>query len=169
MALELLTLFQTEKLLAIEPNWVEQDSEGLMVLCPIEVDGVTIEGFQFRATARKRLPDEMLVFQIEYHPPAERGGPLARIEWKPLSSHNNKGNGPPKWRNQMIRGCHYHRFDLNLKYAPKALRQGANLPIAVPLDDSPENFYGLLDLVKKEFRINNIEWLAVPPWEPSLI
>jgi hypothetical protein len=168
MALDLPALFQSEKLLAIEPNWAEQDSEGLMVICPIEVEGVAIEGFQFRATAKKRLPDEMLTFQVEYHPPGEPGGPLARIEWRPLSSHNNKGKGPPKWRNKMIIGCHHHRFDLNLKYAPKVLGRG-NLPIAVPLDASPTSFFEVLDLVKKEFRINNIEWLGVPPWEPSLL
>jgi hypothetical protein len=168
MTVELPALFQCEKAIAVAPDWVARDSEALTVVTPLEIDGVVIEGLQFRATARKRLPEEMVTFQLEYHPPNEIGGPLCRIEWKPLSGHNNKGRGPKDWQNKIITGCHHHAFDLNLKYAEKELRRGI-LPIAIPLVDSPGNFGKLLDLVKKEFRINNIEWLEVPPWEPTLV
>jgi hypothetical protein len=65
-------------------------------------------------------------------------------------------------------GCHHHSFDLNLRYAENELRKGL-LPIAIRLEDSPKDFNSLLGFVKKEFRINNIEWLEVPPWEPILL
>jgi hypothetical protein len=168
MALDLSTLVESEKTLPFQPDWAERDSEGLVIVCPLEIAGVTIEGLQFHATAKKRLPDEMVTFQIEYHPPGELGGPLCRLEWRPLSNHNNKGRGPVEWQNRLIVGCHHHRFDLNLEYAEKELRQG-NLPIAVPLASSPSTFDGLLVLVKKEFRVNNIELVEVPPWEPTLV
>jgi hypothetical protein len=161
-------LHHSDKLIGVQPDWVERDSEDLVIVSPLEIDGVIIEGFLFRATAKKRLPEEMLAFQPEYHPAGEIGGPLCRIEWRPLSVHNNKGRGPREWQHRLIIGCHYHRFDVNLRYAEKDLGRG-KLPIAVPLDDSPTSFDMLLALVKKEFRINNIEWIEPPPWEPTLV
>jgi hypothetical protein len=134
----------------------------------LQIDDVVVEGLQFRAVARKQLPDEMITFQLEYHPHGEIGGPLCRIEWRPLSGHNNKGRGPKEWQNKVIVGCHHHSFDLNFRYAQDELRKGT-LPIAIPLEDSPKDFNLLLGFVKKEFRINNIEWLEVPPWEPILL
>lgn len=168
MTLDLETLFRAEKLIGVQPDWVERDSEGLVIVTPLVIDEVTIEGFQFRATAKKRLPDEMLTFQLEYHPPTEAGGPLSRIEWRPLSGHNNKGRGPKEWQNKTILGCHHHAFELNLKYAEKELRRGL-LPIALPLEASPSKLDELLALVKREFRISNVDWIEPPPWEPTLV
>ncbi len=150
MSLELPALFGSDKLLAITPGWVELNSECLQIVCPLVIGSVAVEGLQFRATARKRLPDEMVTCQVELHPGNKLGGPLCRVEWRPLSSHNNKARGPAEWQNRIITGCHHHRFDLNMIYAEKEMREGGNLPIAVPLEDSPENFDALLVLVKKE-------------------
>jgi hypothetical protein len=169
MALDLKTIFEAEKTLAIQPSWVARDSEGLEVICPLAIDDVVIEGLQFRATAKKRLPDEVVTMQVEYHPADEPGGPLARIEWRPLSTHNNKGRGPKEWQHRLITACHYHRFDLNLEFAERQLRRGGNLPVAVPLDKSPANYGDLIVFVKKEFRIVNVELVAEPPWEPTLV
>ena len=169
MAIDLETLFSSEKMLAAEPVWGERDGELLEVFCPLEIDGIVIEGLNFRAVARKRLPDELVTVQLEYHPPNERGGPLARIEWKPLRGHNNRGRGPKEFQNRLISGCHCHPFDLNWKYARKELTEAGNLPIAVPLTRSPRNFDALLEFVKEDFRITNIEWIEVPPWEPTLV
>jgi hypothetical protein len=156
-------------MLAIEPTWAARDGEALEILCPLEIDGTVVEGLYFRARARKLMPDGVVTLQLEYHPANERGGPLSRIEWRPLRSHNKKGRGPKAFQNRLIEGCHYHPFELNLKHAPNELRQNGNLPIAVPLVDSPKNFDGVLRIVKEEFRITNIEWVEVPPWEPILV
>jgi hypothetical protein len=168
MALDLKTIFDAQKTLAIRASWVERDSLGLDLVCPLEMDGVVVEGLQFRACAHKRLPDERVRIQLEYHPATEPGGPLARIEWRPISTHNNKARGPKEWQNRLISGCHYHRFDLNFEYAEIQVRRG-NLPIAVPLNDSPANFRDLIEFVKKEFRISNLELVVEPPWEPTLV
>ncbi len=169
MAINLETLFNAQKALAVQPQWVERDSAALEVVCPLDIDGVVIEGLQFRATAKKRLPDELVTMQVEYHPAAEPGGPLARVEWRPISTHNNKGRGPVVWQNRIISGSHYHPFDLNLQYAENHLRRGGNLPIAIPLNGSPANFRELIEFVKKEFRIFNLELVVEPPWEPTLV
>jgi hypothetical protein len=86
MAHDLKELSNATKRLTIIPGWAEIDSEFLQIVAPIEIEGVTIEGLQFRACARKRLPDEMITCQVEYHPNGEAGGPLARLEWRPIKS-----------------------------------------------------------------------------------
>lgn len=168
MARDLTALFSSEKMLAIAPIWTQRDSDLLEIVCPLQIDSTVIEGLLFRMTARKTLPDEMITAQIELHSPNDIDGPLARIEWRPLSSHNNKCLGPRELRNRLIEGCHCHPFGLNFKYAEQELRR-SRLPIAVPIENSPTNFDTLLGFVKKEFRISNIEWIEVPPWEPRLV
>jgi hypothetical protein len=166
MARDIEKLFRSDKMLAIAPGW---NSRGdlLEVVCPLEIDATVVEGLQFRLTARKAMQDEMVTAQVEYHPSDEVGGPLARIEWRPLSGHNNRGRGPKAWQNRIIEGCHHHSFDLNQRYALKDLNRGS-LPIALPLEASPKDFNSLLLFVHKEFRITNIQWVEVPPWEPAL-
>jgi hypothetical protein len=168
MASDLVTLFQAEKVIAAAPDWVDRGAEELSVVVPLMVRDVVVEGLLFRAIARTHMPDEMVTFQVEYHPPMKVGGPLCRIEWRPLSGHNNKGLGPKEWRHKNITGCHHHSFDLNHRYAPNEMLKGV-LPIALPLEVSPVNFSALLDFAKKELGIDNIEWLGVPPWEPILL
>ncbi len=168
MAQDIKKLFGADKMLAIAPVWSDHGGGDLLeIVCPIEIDGTVVEGLQFRLTARKSMPDEMVTAQVEYHAPGEAGGPLARIEWKPLSGHNNKGLGPKEWQHRLIGGCHHHSFELNIKHASKELNRG-QLPVALPLEDSPKDFDSLLMFVHKEFRITNIEWVEVPPWEPAL-
>jgi hypothetical protein len=168
MSHDLEALFGADKVLAIAPVWVQRDSDLLEIVCPLEIEDTVVEGLIFRLTARKTMPDEMVTAQLEYHPAGESGGPLARVEWKPLSSHNNRGLGPKEWRNRLMLGCHHHSFEMNLKHCPSELRKG-RLPVAVPLGASPADFDALLGFVKKEFRISNIEWVETPPWEPRLV
>jgi hypothetical protein len=167
MAENLEKLFSSEKLLAIAPSWEDVGGDVLEIVCPLQIDSTVIEGLQFRLTARKSMADEMVTAQIEYHPASESGGPLARIEWRPLSGHNNRGRGPKALQHRLIKGCHHHSFASNLKHATKELGRGP-LPVAHPIDPSPANFDELLQLVSKEFRITNIQWIEVPPWEPAL-
>lgn len=169
MAHDLKELFNSPKRLTIISGWAELDSEFLQLVAPLEIAGVTVEGLQFRACARKRLPDEMVTCQVEYHPNGEVGGPLARLEWRPMSAHNNKSRGPVEWQNRLITGCHHHRFDLNFQYAEAEMTKGSNLPIAVPLTASPAKYPDVLALVKEEFRIDNVDLIEVPPWEAILV
>ena len=167
MSDDLEKLFESQKLLAITPAWTDVGGDVLEIVCPLQIAGTVVQGLQFRLIARKSMADEMVTDQIEYHQHAEGGGPLARIEWKPLSGHNNRGRGPKAWQHRVIQGCHHHSFALNQKYAAKEIGRGP-LPIALPLEQSPPKFDELLNLVGKEFRITNIEWVEIPPWEPAL-
>jgi hypothetical protein len=57
---------------------------------------------------------------------------------------------------------------LNWNEAEKDLKRG-NLPIAIPIDLKPDTFAGLLDFVGKEFRINGIQDVPPPEWQPDLV
>jgi len=64
---DLEAFFRSNKELAISPDWVIRYSEGLGFCCPIDVDGVTIDGYQRRAKAMLRTPDRQIVLQLEHH------------------------------------------------------------------------------------------------------
>ena len=66
-----------------------------------------------------------------------------------------------------LKGSHYHSFELNWDESKNAMLR-SNLPIAVPIPD-PSDYDNLLHLVRKEFRIDNIQLLLPPPWVPKLI
>lgn len=161
-------LFLAEKTIARMPDWVERNSEQLALVCPLDVAGVTIEGLQFRATAFRCLPDRALSIQLEYHAPRGTGGPICRVEWRPIKAHNNKGMGPPEYRHVLITGSHLHGFDLNWAEAAKFVRRG-NLPVAVPILPQPATFAEALAFAAKEFRIKNLEKAPLPPWQQQMV
>jgi hypothetical protein len=172
MALDLPDAFAAQKTLAATGRWAVRDphrnSQWLTFVAPLEIDGVTIAGLRLRGTAIVNLPDEAVCFQLEYHRPRQQGSALARIEWRPIKGHNNKGLGPKEHQFIEMRGCHHHPFDLNWNGAAKQLRRG-NLPIAVPIIQSPQSFIKLLELVGKEFRINGIDYVPLPEWTANLV
>jgi hypothetical protein len=167
--MELPEIFNAEKSLPLRPVWLEEANDRLSLVSPLDIDGVTIEGLRFRITAMIPRLEECVTVQVEYIPPMRdlRGGALARIEWKPLKGHNNKNAGPLAHRNKFITASHHHRFDLNWNEQAAALRRG-NLPIAVPVEPDPATFETLVDLVRQEFRISNLDWLQPPPWQATL-
>jgi hypothetical protein len=160
-------LVLAEKSLLDVPAWMSRGTDGLDFSVPLEVDGVTVEAITLRGRARKPLPDREVIFQLEYHHAQIIGGPVARIEWRPLNAHNNKGVGPKHLRHIIQSGSHHHCFDLNWQRSHEAVLRG-ELPIAVPIDD-PNNLRALLAVVGKAFRINNIQLITPPPWEPMML
>lgn len=168
MSLSLPELVDLEKELAVEPAWVERAADVLEFSSPLESDGVILEGLTLRGTARRSLADRMVMLQMEYHAPNIVGGSICRIEWRPLSGHNNKGLGPKPFRHVLQTGTHHHRFDLNWQRSPDAVQKG-DLPIAVPIQNDPASFRALLALAGKEFRIKRIQLVTEPPWQPSML
>ena len=128
---------------------------------------MALEGLSLRGRTRKSLADREVIFQLEYHAADVIGGPVCRVEWRPLNKHNNKGLGPKELRNVIQGGSHHHRFDLNWEKAQAAVLRG-ELPIAVPFDD-PGSFRGFLAIIGKEFKIKRIQSVTVPPWEPTML
>jgi hypothetical protein len=168
MPTKLESLVYAEKTISAVPAWVERGPDSLEFTTPLEIDGVVLEALALRGRARKSLADREVIFQLEYHHGQIIGGPVCRIEWRPLSAHNNKGLGPKSLRHMIQSGSHHHRFDLNWKQSPDSVLRG-DLPIAVPLNEDPNSFRELLAVVGKEFRIRRIQSITVPPWEPSML
>jgi hypothetical protein len=160
-------LVLAKKTLLDTPAWIVRGADVLDFSAPLEVDGVTVEALTLRGRARKPLPDRELVFQLEYRHAHIIGGPVARIEWRPLNPHSNKGLGPKHLRHVIQSGSHHHCFDLNWQRSKDEVLRG-ELPIALPIED-PGNFRALLAVVGKEFRIDNIQLVTSPPWEPTLL
>lgn len=172
MLADLKTLFEAPKTFPVRPYWIKRDEERFNLVSPLDIGGVTIEGLQFRAIAMINRTDEMVTFQLEYFPAKKnpKGGPIARIEWKPLAAHSNKNIGPEKYRNLIQKGSHHHEFALNWQHDSDGVRKGnkSNLPISVPIKPEP-TFDEMLAFVGKEFNISPIEWVSRPPWEPKFI
>jgi hypothetical protein len=164
MEVDLGALFDSEKFFPAPPQWRRRDRNAFRLVSPLDVEGVTIEGLTFRATAITIRPDESVTFQLEYKSPRQsKGGPFARYEWRPLRGHNNKQIGPVELRNKVQRGSRLHDFWLNWKHSPPAVRKG-HLPLSVPCEE-PASFEAAVAFVGKAFRISLIEWVQTPPWE----
>lgn len=151
------------------PNqWQFRNADWMAFVSPLDIDGATVEGLQFRATAMRLRPDEFVSFQLEYYPPRRqpKGGPFARVEWRPLRGHNNKMIGPPELRNKVQKCTHHHEFWLNWQHNPNSVRKGA-LDIAIPVEPEP-TYEEVVAFVGKEFSISNIDWLPIPNWSGTM-
>ena len=99
MSEELRNLFFAEKMLSGELQWVDGHRDASqMLVCPLEIDGVTVEGLRLRASVLKFLPDQELCIQMEFHGRRQKFEPMCRFEWRPLSPHDNKGRGPAEFK-----------------------------------------------------------------------
>lgn len=164
-------LYTSDKALSSEPDWkLRSGGEYLRLVSPLEIDGVSIEGLRFSATANSLMPDMNVAFQIEYFPPKGEpvGGPLSRIEWLPKSPHDNKGAGPVEYRYQKLVKCHIHPFEMNWRHSEAKTNKGI-LPIAIPIEPGFSTYQDALAFVEKEFRIKGVMGLPLPPWSEKLL
>ena len=117
MDLDLPTLMASAKRIASFPQdgWGESDANRFMWSAPLDVNGVTIEGLTLRFRALKFRPEAAVCVALTHTPirSAHVGGAIARIDWRPTHSHNNKGTGPVEFRFLEQKCSHHHRFDLN--------------------------------------------------------
>ncbi len=164
MADTLRELVEAEKSIASPTEWAPS-GRCLELKLPLEIDGLIEEQFFFRATAIASLPDEQVVFQLEYHGVRIAGGtgPLCRLEWLPKGTHNNKGQGPAELRFIDQTGTHFHSFEDNWSEKNGALLRD-NLPVARPLSQPIQGFRECLNHVGILFRINNIDVVKTPEW-----
>lgn len=168
MQVDLSILYAASKTVSASAKWKFRDSEWMQLIAPLDIDGVTVEGLSFRATAMRKRPDEAVSFQLEYsaQSPNSKSLPFARVEWKPLRPHRNKKIGPVELHNIPQAGSHNHDFWLNWRHSEKAVRKGL-LDISIPI--LPEmSFEEIVAFVGKEFRILNINLLPKPEWSGML-
>jgi hypothetical protein len=160
----------SKRLIAPPQEWAERaNPDELFWASPIEINGVAVEGFRFRMTAMRSMPEEAVTCQLEYHERRKIGGPLCRVDWKPMHAHDNKAHGPPDLRHKRfaVSHSHHHEFNVNWSYAASMVRKG-NLPIAVDLSPEPPNFSEFLAFLEKELRIEGLGVVPRPPWQATL-
>ena len=148
-------------------DWAVLPRDYLSWTRSLDIDDVTIAGLQIRVEAHNDHPDEFVRAQLEYQPPNGKREPLVRVEWRPLTQHNNKGKGPAEWRFKPFRSTHVHRFEMNWNEARGRMLSG-NLPVAVPLQDI-DSYDKFLDVCATELNIGNMSIIPVPPWNPRMI
>ena len=156
-----------QKTIPVSHDWAELDRHYVSWQSPLDLDGVTVAGLQVRLGANILHPNEEVRVQLEYHPAGGRCQPLARLEWKPLSGHNNKNKGPDEWKFKPFKQTHIHAFEDNWLTTEQRMLAG-NLPIAIPIQelDSYEEF---LDICGKRLNITNMSIVPAPPWNPRML
>jgi hypothetical protein len=164
-----LTLVESWKDLPVGVKWSEPDDYGKMdIFAPLEVGGVTVSGFALRGICSKLRIDRDVLFQLEIGIPGKRTRlPLARLEWRPHSpTHKNPATGGEP--SCLIFGSHHHTHEANWLEQEGRMREG-NLPFAESLNPDPSTYQDFLDLVRIRFRINGINNIMMPVWEPKLV
>jgi len=166
---DLVALYESKKRFPLRPIWRPRDKHTIQCVQALDIGGVTTEGLRFRATALVQRPDESVTFQLEYTPPRRqpRGGPLSRIEWRPLTAHSNKRRGPRELWDVIQKGTHHHDFHACWSENPAEVRKG-NLGISFPLEPEP-TWDEILVFVGETFRIGPIDWVPYPPWKPVIV
>ncbi len=167
MSGDLKEYFEAEKLLSRHPTWIPAARNSLKSVTPLDIDGVTVQGLEFCAYAMVEFPEEEVVFQLQYQPPKIKSFPFCRIEWKPLSDHCNNGKGHPDVKFLKFRATHIHPFEMNYDASNGKMRYH-NIDIGIPCEKGTETWKELLALAQKEFRISNMDWVPLPPWQPRI-
>lgn len=162
---ELVEFLEAEKSLAVLPHWEPVDNQFRLV-APLDIRGVTQEGYWFRGQCTKNYPDQHMTFQLERLFAFGRG-PFIRLDWRPVSPHSNRNHGPESLRLLTIDGTHLHPLSANLMLGLKEMVQD-NLPFAEPVDPDPESVAELLLSVQACFNVVNATGIQTPPWEPEL-
>jgi hypothetical protein len=167
MTVDLRAFVLADKLVPVSRGWEQDERDYLSWVSPLDVDGVTTAGLRVRIRAHELRPNEAVCVQLEYFSPGGKSEGLARVEWKPLRPHNNKGKGPPEFQFKPFRKTHAHRFDMNWNDNAGRLFTG-NLPVAIPIQDV-DSFEKFLDICAIELKILNLSIVPMPPWHQRML
>lgn len=164
-------MFHAEKAIATFPGWSQPEVETDFVwfLAPLEIGGVVETNFVLFGGCNHRLADRNVTFELQVGAPGQRKKiPLARVEWRSIKGgHSNRRRGGNAFAGKRVTDTHYHSFEANWVASERRMRNG-NLPQAVELDEEPQSFESLREVVGNLFRINNIDVVSRPPWEYNL-
>lgn len=140
--------------------------KSLRIVSPLEVDGVIQEGFRFHGKTLIDTPDRNVTFVLSYTDArsSDKGVTIAKAEWEPISSHNNKGLGPQEFRHRIQTCSHVHCFDDNVILKGDIWLK-RKLPVALPIEPPPQTFRDFLEFVGERFKIPNIWLVQEPPWK----
>lgn len=166
--MDLPTLVRAEKRIPGNVQWVLRDPRWLALTASVDIDGVTVAGLSIRGKALLSYPEGAVTLQLQFQAARGKAQHLVRAEWKPIKPHTNSGRGPADWRFKSIPGSHIHRFDDNYLEHEHRMYAGAQQS-AVPLPEIVDSYERFLEFCGKEFRVNNMDVLPAPPWQPRML
>jgi hypothetical protein len=166
---DLRRLYAAEKSFGAPPQWffdgTEQERYSMTV--PLSVDYVIEEGFYLEGNCLRGYPDENVSLSLVYKPSTGFAGPLERFDWKPHHFHENRGGVKGEWKWKRITGTHVHPFELNKALGWERMVRG-NLPRAMPVPEPLTGFRDMLESVRQAWKIQDIQRIPVPEWQPRL-
>lgn len=158
---------QEEKRIVRYPGWSKPKANGLMsFVADLEIGGVSYENLHLRGTCIEHLPEKEVMFQLEVSSTDERTRlPLMRVDWNPVSGghQNSRKRLPEPYRGTFIPGSHLHPFAENWLDQEQRMRE-VNLPVAVAIPESLQQFSDLVEFVRKAFRISDVSAILPPEW-----
>jgi hypothetical protein len=164
-------LAEAEKLISVFPGWsdAEPETDYMWFDAPLEIGGVTEPGFVLHGGCLRYQPERHVVFEVRVSRTlGRRCVPLMRICWRSLKGgHTNPRREGAEFCGVRLGSTHFHTFDQNWHAEGGRMRAG-NLRMAWPIEQEPQSFTELRELVGKRFRINNIDVVTVPNWEYRL-
>jgi hypothetical protein len=168
-------LIAATKTLASSPKWQEHDDQFRLTVA-LDIDGVTQMGLRLLGRCSRDYADQNLTFQIEYQfMGINKPAPVTRIDWRPISFHQNLNIGPIEWQLAKFDGSHIHPFQENFDWMigngqPLVDNIKKNLPIAVPLEIDPSDVAAMVAFMGEAFNINGVNAIPAPPWKaPRLL
>lgn len=166
MPVDVPELFASSKALISTLAWVSGPERNSFE-APLEIDGVALAGARLRGTVYTSAPQRAVMLQLECHGASNKIGPLDRIDWNPIHTHNNQGKGPPDLRFVRQAGSHHHQFDLNWLPVEQRMRAN-NLPIAVPMEPNLASVEDLFRFAEEHFKIKGLSRQQLPEWQDDL-
>ena len=158
-----------EKTMGTEPWWYYDgaDESTFSLSVPLYIDYVVREGLYLEGHCVRALVEQNVTLLILNKPANGLSGPIARFDWHPLHSHENRGAVKGDWAWRRFKQTHEHPFDLNSALGWERMAK-QNLPIALPVNESLNAFRDMLDNVGRRWSIVDIQRIPIPEWEPRL-
>lgn len=154
------------KTLAVPIAWTTE-GRNFRFQVPLDIDGITEPGLTLIGRASTAVPDRHVSLNLAYRTPEGAGGTFERLDWRPIDPHNNKGNAGPDLAWTQIFGTHHHPWALNEHLRMEQALD--DLPVAEPVEPEPATWAELLRVAAKVWKIDGLQDLPLPPWEPSLL
>lgn len=164
----LLEVIQAPKAFSIPPSW-EEDQEKYRFSISLDREGVTLGGITLFGRATKARPDQDITIGLRCRTDMGRQRNFDRGDWRPMSGHNNRNQGPKELRLIEIRGTHRHPLSENAGLEcgiQIALRE--NLPIALPMPEEADSWECFTRLLGEAWNLPDLAGLAMPPVNMSL-
>lgn len=165
------TLVESDKLIAGAPTWKDQHKDPKddqqRIVAALQIGESVFQGLELVGRVRLGVRNAYVSFSLIYLPTDNRRDAvrLGRIDWRPLTPHENIHPNTPADLIGEVVGSHHHRFELN--WSDRLNAPLKSLPIAEEISPDYQSYNELLDGVGDLFRISNAASLP-SPWPEDL-